>query len=274
MIGFPNAKINLGLNVIARREDGYHDLETIFYPVKLSDILEVLPGDQFHFETSGIALDADAEKNLVVKAYRLLSDAFDLAPVKIHLHKVIPFGAGLGGGSSDAAYMLKMLNILFGLRLDNHQLKEFASVLGADCPFFIENIPAFATGIGDQLSPIEIDLCDFNLIIVKPRIGVDTVQAYKAIKPDIPRNRIAEIIRQPIEDWKYLLINDFEMPVFSMFPEIAQIKHKLYELGAVFASMSGSGAAVYGLFRKIPPQITSQFGSEYFLYLGDRCESD
>lgn len=267
MVTFPNAKINLGLNVVGRRPDGYHNIESLFYPVVLSEILEVLPGDEFLFETSGLYIDSVPEKNLAVKAYNLLKQKYDLPPVKIHLHKAIPIGAGLGGGSSDAAFMLKMLNQIYEIGVSVDQLSSYASELGADCPFFIENRPAFATGTGNQLTPIDIDLSSYHFILVKPPFGVSTANAYKAIKPYRQSVSIHEIIAEPIETWKDYLINDFEKPVFKMFPEIASIKQKLYDLGAIYASMSGSGSAVFAFFKDNSVDFKSRFSNDYFVYV-------
>lgn len=259
MISFPNAKINLGLHVTERRPDGYHNLETLFYPVTLSDILEVIPGSCFSFEASGLALDAEPDRNLVVRAYNLLKHAYGLPPVNIWLHKVIPFGAGLGGGSSDAAFMLKMLNELFSIGLTSMQLKELAAKIGADCPFFIENIPSLATGTGNELQPVNIYLEDYKIVIVKPPYGVNTALAYRSIVPGRPASALSGIVSLAPEMWKDLLINDFEKPVFLMFPELAEIKKKLYEMGAVYVSMSGSGSAIFGLFSDPLPDFSKQF---------------
>jgi 4-diphosphocytidyl-2-C-methyl-D-erythritol kinase len=267
MVTFPNAKINLGLNVVERRLDGYHNIETLFYPVALSDILEVIPADEFFFGNSELRIDTEPENNLVVKAYNLLKPKYDLPPVKIHLHKVIPFGAGLGGGSSDAAFMLKMLNQIFEIGLSASQLREFASELGADCPFFIENQPAFATGTGNQLITIDIDLNSYQFVLVKPPFGVNTSHAYKSIIPHRQRISIKDIATGPIETWKDNLKNDFEKPVFEMFPEIETIKQKLYDLGAIYASMSGSGSAVYAFFSDNSIDIASYFSNDYFVYM-------
>lgn len=253
--------------MVERRPDGYHNIETLFYPVSLSDILEVLPGDEFLFETSGLRIDTEPEKNLVVKAYKLLKQKYDLPPVKIHLYKVIPFGAGLGGGSSDAAFMLKMLNHILEIGLSASQLREFASELGADCPFFIENHPAFATGTGNQLFPIDIDLSRYQFVLVKPPFGVSTSNAYKAILPNRQSASIMDVVARPIETWKVNLINDFEKPVFDMFPEIESIKQKLYDLGAIYASMSGSGSAVFAFFSDNSIDLKSCFSNEYFVYV-------
>lgn len=262
MISFPNAKINLGLHVTERRPDGYHNLETLFYPVSLTDILEVIPGSSFSFDASGLNVDAEPEKNLVVRAYNLLKEEFGLPPVKIWLHKVIPFGAGLGGGSSDAAFMLKMANELFSLGLPASQLKAYAVRIGADCPFFIDNIPSLATGTGNQLQPVDINLQDYKIVIVKPSFGVNTAQAYRSIVPGQPAKALSGIVSLAPEMWKDLLTNDFEKPVFLMFPELAEIKKKLYDLGAVYASMSGSGSAVFGLFRDPLPDLSNQFDED------------
>ncbi len=267
MISFPNAKINLGLNVVERRPDGYHNLETVFYPLALADILEVLPGESSHFQSSGLMVDAEPGDNLVEKAYSLLKSEFDLPPVRIHLHKVIPFGAGLGGGSSNAACMLKMLNQMFGLCLSPAQLRQYAARLGADCPFFIDNQPSLATGIGDELTPISLDLGKYFLVLVKPPFGVNTAQAYMAIRPARSQISIRDILLQPVETWKDNLTNDFEVPVFNMFPEIASIKRTLYELGALYSSMSGSGSSVYGIFPGSPGDLHDHFSADCFLFV-------
>lgn len=272
MVTFPNAKINLGLNVVERRPDGFHNIETLLYPVALSDILEVLLADEFLFSTSGLRIDSDPENNLVVKAYNLLKQKFDIPPVNVHLHKIIPFGAGLGGGSSNAAFMLKMLNQIFELGLTAGQLRIIASELGADCPFFIENQPAFATGKGTMLAPIEIDLSNYHFVLVKPPFGVNTASAYKAITPRRPKISAKEIATGPIETWKDNLNNDFEKPIFEMFPEIATIKQKLYDLGAIYASMSGSGSAVFAFFNDNSKDFKNCFNNDCFVYVSCRNE--
>jgi 4-diphosphocytidyl-2-C-methyl-D-erythritol kinase len=266
MVVFPNAKINLGLNVTERRADGYHNLETVFYPLVLSDILEVLPGGIFEFQTSGLPVDANKDDNLVVKAFQLLNRDFRLPPVAVYLHKVIPMGAGLGGGSSDAAFMLRALNNLSGLNLSDDHLKRYAVQLGADCAFFIENRPAVAAGIGDLLTPAEVDLSGYSIVLVKPPFPVNTAMAYRAITPGRARIPVAGVVRQPIETWKGLLVNDFEAPVFDLFPDIGDIKKRLYDSGAVYASMSGSGSAVYGIFNKVPDGLAGTFGADYFIF--------
>jgi 4-diphosphocytidyl-2-C-methyl-D-erythritol kinase len=269
MITFPNAKINLGLHVTRRRSDGFHDLETLFFPVRVTDALEIIPSDTFNFHSSGIAMDADPERNLVVRAYRLLEKDFGLPSVKMHLHKVIPTGAGLGGGSSDAAFALRMLNRIFSLGLSLEQLLDYAGCLGSDCPFFILDQPALAKGRGDILTTFRLDLSGLRIVIVKPPGSVNTAQAYKGIVAREPEIPLSEIISQPPETWKNCLSNDFEDFVFSLYPEIAGIKAKLYDLGAVYASMSGSGSAVFGLFIQNPGNIRLQFQESYTVFTED-----
>ncbi len=254
MITFPNAKINLGLNIIEKRTDGYHNLETIFYPIQLQDALEInrLENSQlpYKLKISGTPVDGEDENNLVVKAFRLLQKDFELAPIDIHLFKHIPSGAGLGGGSADCAFMLKLLNEKFKLNLSDEQLENYASQLGADCPFFVHNKPVFASGIGNIFEPINFSLQGYHIVLVKPDIFVSTKEAFAHIHPTKPNVSLKEIIRRPVEDWKGLMINDFEASVFLQHPEIAAVKDKLYDLGAVYASMSGSGSAVYGIFNE------------------------
>ncbi|MEG1659283.1 MAG: 4-(cytidine 5'-diphospho)-2-C-methyl-D-erythritol kinase [Bacteroides sp.] len=254
MITFPNAKINLGLNITGLRADGYHNLETVFYPVPLEDALELHPlPDSDHqkcrLHCSGIAIDGNPEDNLVVKAYHLLDEEFHLPPVNIHLFKHIPSGAGLGGGSSDAAFMLKLLNERFALNLTVEQLEGFAATLGADCAFFIRNKPTFATGVGNVFSPIALSLAGYQLLIVKPDIFVSTREAFAKITPHQPLLPLREVIARPVTAWKEHLVNDFEASVFPQHPAISQIKETLYQQGAVYAAMSGSGSSVFGLFR-------------------------
>ena len=231
MLCFPNAKLNLGLNIVSKRPDGYHNLETVFYPIPVQDALEIVPAEQFSFAQTGIPVDGTAEQNLVVKAYRLLQERFQLPPLSIHLLKAIPFGAGLGGGSSDAAYMLKLL-------------------LGADCAFFVRNQPVFATGIGNLFEPIELSLSGYHLCLVKPDVAVSTREAYAAIQPQQPAESLKEIIREPVAHWRDRMINDFEASVFPQFPQIQAIKEQLYTEGALYASMTGSGSSVFGLFAE------------------------
>ena len=255
MVTFPNCKINIGLNIISKRPDGFHNLETVFYPVALHDALEIVTATDglFEFHTSGLSISGEPEKNLCVKAYQLLQSDFRLPAVKMHLHKVIPMAAGLGGGSSDGAFALKLLNNLFDIRLNSEQLKDYARILGSDCAFFIENKSCYAFEKGDRFEPVPVDLSGLTLVIVIPDVHISTVDAYRNITPDIPVQPIKELIKIPIGQWKGRLVNDFEIPVFKKYPVIREIKFALYEMGALFSAMSGSGSAVFGLFNKVPP---------------------
>jgi len=250
MICFPTAKINLGLRITEKRPDGYHNLETIFYPIGLRDALELVPtaGTDYQLTVSGIMTESDQENNLVTKAFRLVQQTYSLFPVSAYLHKAIPSGAGLGGGSSDAAFMLNLLNDIQRLALPANLLEELAGRLGSDCPFFIKNEPMYATGTGNVFEPTSVSLKNLFLILVKPDISVSTAEAYAHIKPKKPERLLNELIKEPVESWKDLIINDFEAYVFSKHPSVGQIKHHLYDQGAIFASMTGSGSAIYGLF--------------------------
>jgi 4-diphosphocytidyl-2-C-methyl-D-erythritol kinase len=250
MVVFPHSKINLGLHVLAARSDGYHDIETCFYPVPWTDILEIIPSSKFTFSHSGISVPGSEEENLCLKAYRLLQADFDLPPVQMHLHKVIPMGAGLGGGSSDAAFTLRLLNTLFELHLNDKQLMGFAAHLGSDCPFFVQDKPMIGKGRGDQLTETSLCLKGYYLVIAKPEIHVSTAEAYAGVSPALRKHSISEIIKRPVADWKKNLTNDFEESIFNKHPQIASIKETLYHSGAVYAAMSGSGAAVFGLFSE------------------------
>lgn len=264
MITFPNAKINLGLNIIEKRPDGYHNLETIFYPINLQDALEVARQDndskEYTLRVCGTSLEIDDEDNLVVKAYKLLKkDHPQMLPIDIHMYKHIPAGAGLGGGSSDAAHMIKLLNEKFLLELSAEQMESYAAQLGADCAFFIKNKPVFATGIGNVFEPIELSLKGYHIVLVKPDIFVSTRDAFSQIKPTRPSVSLKEIVKQPIENWKDSMKNDFEESVFLKFPEVAAIKDELYDLGAVYAAMSGSGSSVYGIFKEPIENVEDKF---------------
>jgi 4-diphosphocytidyl-2-C-methyl-D-erythritol kinase len=255
MLLYPNAKINLGLNVVEKRPDGYHNIETVFYPIGLSDMLEVEPSEScsdYSFSSSGIQLDGDPEENLIVKAFRLLRSEYQFPPIDITLIKQIPFGAGLGGGSSDAAFMLKALNKLFELKITPKKLEKIASQLGADCPVFIKNKPVFATGTGNVFTPIKLSLKGKFLLLVKPDIHVSTPEAYSLVVPEKPELSLLELIKQPISEWRATVKNDFEKSVFAAHPAIGEIKNYLYEMGANYASMSGSGSSVYGIFENMP----------------------
>ncbi len=273
MIAFPNAKINLGLNIIGRRADGYHNLETVFYPIPLEDALEVTTlhdaaaDKDYEFHLHGTHLDCTADENLVIKAYRLLGSHFSLPPVDIHLLKRIPSSAGLGGGSSDAAFMLKMLNECFSLGLSDSRLEELASSLGADCPFFIKNLPVYAEGTGNIFSPLQdFSLAGYNLWLVKPDIFVSTREAFAKVTPRKPDVRLKDIVRLPLSEWRGLMHNDFEESVFAQYPSIALIKEEMYARGAMYASMSGSGSSVYGIFTSDTELPDVDFGKGTFTY--------
>lgn len=285
MIAFPNAKINIGLNVVSKREDGYHDIETVFYPVLLQDALEinpvrhvdaaqirrrieagmlVQPDDPFlrlyrhrtqeevpycSLEMTGNEYPFPAADNLVTKAYLLLLKDFDLPAVEVKLHKHIPSGAGLGGGSSDCAAMISLLNRRFNLRMRDSLMESYAARLGSDCAFFIRNTPCIATGRGEILNPVDLSLKGYTILLVKPNVYVSTAQAYRGVTPKRPELSLADSIKLPVSEWKQCIVNDFETSVFAQFPLLADIKNRLYGLGAEYAAMSGSGSTVYGLFK-------------------------
>jgi len=265
MICFPNAKINIGLHVTEKRPDGYHNLETLFYPTKLYDVIEILENksgnEPYVWSSSGIQIDGNANDNLCIKALNLLKKDFNIPPVKIHLHKVIPFGAGLGGGSADAAFTLTTLNEMFDLKLSTESLIDYASKIGADCAFFILNKPCIATGIGDILKPIDLSLKDKYLLLVKPEIHISTPEAYSGVKPKFPNEKLEDILKQPLDSWKTTVVNDFEASVFPNHPKIKEIKDKMYSAGAIYASMTGSGAAVFGIFENKPPLLFPEYFS-------------
>jgi len=272
MITFPNCKINLGLWVMQRRPDGYHNIQTVMMPVPWCDILEIVPSgsSKTTLAVTGIHVDTPVENNLCFKAWRLMADKYDIPPVNIHLHKVIPSGAGLGGGSSDASFTLRMLNTMFSLNLDYEILRSLAVQLGMDCPFFIENIPALSTGRGEFLKPVSINLDGLYLIVVKPPVHVSTAAAFLGIKPVFRENSIDELTSLPLQDWKKVLHNDFEDSVFDLYPEIQDIRNILYRNGAVYAAMSGSGSAVFGLFVENPGQINFEGCDVFRTLLGSQ----
>ena len=251
MIRFPNAKINLGLNIVNRRPDGYHDIETVFYPIALEDSLEIVPaakGSDTSLSCHGRHVDCPMEKNLVTKAFRLLQQEFDLPDVEMHLIKHIPDGAGLGGGSSDASSALMLLNEIFSLNLSDDQLAQRAAQLGADCAFFVYNRPLMATGIGNIFSPVDVDLKGYYLFLVKPSVSVPTAAAYAQVHPQPSDTPIPSILARPVAEWKDVLKNDFEPSVFAQYPMLAEIKAEIYRQGALYASMSGSGSSMFGIF--------------------------
>lgn len=269
MLTFPCAKINLGLNITADRPDGYHDLETVFYPVPLTDALEIklmdplFPHDSpCDLKVTGTQVDCDERKNLVVRAYELLAADFTLPPIHTHLHKRIPSQAGLGGGSSDCAFMIRLLDERFRLNMGNAEMERYAAQLGSDCAFFITAEPSFATGRGEVLQPADGpkgNLDGYHIAIVKPNVAVSTRDAYSQIVSKKPAKCCRDIVRQPIETWRHELVNDFEEPVFRMHPVLGEIKQKLYDMGAVYAAMSGSGSALFGIFREEPKDLATIF---------------
>ena len=267
MITFPVAKINLGLNVVEKRPDGYHNLQTVFYPVPIKDALEVqmmdekFPSDyDCDLKVTNIMIDGDEQRNLVVRAYHLLKQDFPTLPrIHAHLWKGIPTQAGMGGGSSDCAYMLLLLNEQFQLGLTNEQLIQYAAKLGADCAFFIYSRPCYAEGIGEKLQPINLSLSGYHIAIVRPDIPVPTKEAFSRIHPHYPIQNCRESVMQPVETWRETLVNDFEGSVFGLHPEIGAIKQRLYDMGATYAAMSGSGSALFGLFKDQPDFLSQAF---------------
>lgn len=270
MVSFPNCKINLGLRILKKRADGFHDLETAFYPIALQDALEIIrnpaPGAEgVELKVTGLAIDGPPGNNICVKAWHLLKQDFsELPPVILHLHKIIPSGAGLGGGSADGAFTLLALDKKFRLGLSQKALLSYALTLGSDCPFFILNKPCFAASRGEEMEPLALDLTPYTLLIVNPRLPVSTAWAFLQIRPSADGPSVRQALRQPISAWKENLVNDFEPGIFAAYPEIARIKQTLYEKGALYASMSGTGSTVYGIFEKEhTPQIS--FPEHYFV---------
>jgi 4-diphosphocytidyl-2-C-methyl-D-erythritol kinase len=262
MVVFPGCKINLGLRILNKRQDGYHNLETVFYPVPFTDALEIIASNSSTpviFSNSGLAINGDNKDNLCVKAYLLLKKDFpELPSVKMHLHKCIPMGAGLGGGSADAAFTLQLLNQLFDLQISTKQLMDYAARLGSDCAFFILNKPSIATGRGEILQPVNLNLSGYTLALVNPGVHVNTGEAFSALElhHSVRENSLApltDIIQQPPTSWKLTLVNDFEQPVGKSWPVIKEIQERLYKMGAVYAAMTGSGSTVFGLFDKSLP---------------------
>lgn len=264
MLTFPNAKINIGLNVLSRRRDGYHNLETVFYPVKITEALEVIEAAEMSFETSGDEIPGFANENLCLKAYELLKKDFDIPPLKIHLHKKIPIGAGLGGGSADAAFFISLVNDKFKLEMDNSAMEGYCRQLGADCAFFIQNKPVFAFGKGDEFECIDLDLSNYHLVLVMPPVHVSTGEAYRGVVPGVPQESLKELIGLPVEGWRSAIKNDFEKSVFENHPSIRGVKKSLYEAGAIYASMSGSGASVYGIFKENVKLLELEKGNKVF----------
>lgn len=260
MILFPPAKINLGLNVLNKREDGYHSIDSVMLPIPLFDVLEIIPADKFSFHASGLSISGEIDNNLCVKAYNLLCKEYQFPKVHILLHKEIPMGAGMGGGSADAAYVLSGLNKLFNLGISIQKLEYFASQLGSDCPFFIENIPKEVSGRGEILRSIELNLKDYWLVIMNPGIHISTKEAYENIQFNRSELLCREIVLADIRNWKNQLKNDFETYAFSKYPILDTLKERFYQQGAIYASMTGSGSTIYGLFEKEPKNIVEETG--------------
>lgn len=250
MVSFPPCKINLGLHILARRDDGYHDIETCFYPIPWTDVLEIIPAREFSFTSTGLKIEGDLSSNLCVKAYGFMKQHFDLPPVSIHLHKILPMGAGIGGGSSDAAHTLMLLDKIFQLNA-GELLYRFASSLGSDCSFFLQQHPMIGKGRGNEMTSIDLKLLSgMFIVLVKPEVHVSTAEAYARVRPKQPERPLDQSLVSPVSSWPKLIANDFEESVFGIHPIIARIKEELYAEGAVYASMSGSGSCVYGIFEK------------------------
>lgn len=267
MISFPNAKINIGLYITGIRPDGYHNLETLFYPIGIEDSLEVVPSENiedYNLICYGEEIEGEIKDNLIIRAYKIIQADYKIHPINIALYKNIPSGAGLGGGSSDAAYMLKILNNLFSLHLSEMTLEKYATKLGADCAFFIHNKPLFAKGIGNIFTPTSFSLKGYRIVIVKPNIFVSTSKAFSNITPQKPKYNLKESIELPIKEWPKYIFNDFETSVFPLYPELFSIKNKLYEEGALYASMTGSGSSLFGIFPKDIIPDSSSFKDMFF----------
>ncbi|MFO7258185.1 MAG: 4-(cytidine 5'-diphospho)-2-C-methyl-D-erythritol kinase [Bacteroidota bacterium] len=274
MIAFPPCKINLGLNVIRKRDDGYHDIETVFCPVPWTDALEVVRSESFSFTLSGLPVAGASDQNLCVKAYELLKEKHGIGPVSMHLHKAIPMGAGLGGGSSDAAHTLKLLDAVFELKLGKEKLLHYASLLGSDCPFFVYEKPAVGKGRGEILQEIAVPITNKFLVIVVPDVHISTAAAYGGVVPVMPERGCADMVSTvPVNQWKHYLVNDFEKSVIQTHPVIGRVKMEMYDYGAEYAAMSGSGSAVYGIFDRpveLPASLSRYPHWSGFLSLGSK----
>ena len=276
MITYPCAKINLGLNIVRKRPDGYHDLQTVFYPLPLHDTIEAFvihPSYPLQtpcsIKTHGIRIEGSEQDNLVARAFRLLQDEGYInkeSRVHFNIYKSIPSQAGMGGGSADGAYTLRLLNELFALGLNAAKLEAMAARLGADCPFFVQSRPVYAEGIGEKMQPISLDLAGLYVGIVKPDIAVPTREAFAHVVPQVPQHCCRDVVAQPIETWRRQLTNDFETSVFAQHPQLAHIKQKLYDLGAVYAAMSGSGSALFGIFSEPVVNFSEQFPNDYVFF--------
>lgn len=267
---YPKAKINIGLNVVSKRDDGYHNLETVFYPINIHDVIDITESNQAgcDIDIEGANLACDPQQNLVVKAYNIIREHYDIPGVKVTLNKMIPSQAGMGGGSSDAAYMIKALDEMFSIGMSDDEMRLYASKLGADCAFFINPVPSYAEGIGDKLSPVSINgLDDKFLALVKPGVAVSTKEAYAGITPSTPKKCCKDIVAQPIETWANELRNDFEDSVFRSLPILGEVKKDLYNRGAIYASMSGSGSTIYGIFEERPLDVLYAYPDYYTMII-------
>jgi len=267
MICFPNAKINIGLEIVSKREDGFHNIVTGIYPIGYCDILEITKSDKFKFTQTGLIIPGNGEGNLVVRAYNLLQEENDIPAVNIHLHKVVPIGAGLGGGSSDASFTLITLNQIFHLNYNLDELEKFAGRLGTDCPFFIRNQPGIAIKKGDEFKPLEIDISGHWLVVVTPNIHITTSEAYSFIVPSHGNGEWTELLSQSTGSWKTNISNSFEDYALNEYPELNEIKNKLLNEGAIYSSLSGSGSSVYGLFKE-KMNTENWFPDTYSLWIG------
>ena len=269
MLLLPNCKINLGLQVVRKRPDGYHDLQTVFYPIPLRDNLELRElrnsDAPYALQLAGQAIEGNPDDNLIIKVYKQLKEEFDLPALDIYLYKHIPLGAGLGGGSSDAAFMMKGLNEVFELGLSDYEMERRLAGLGADCAFFVQNVPAYATGIGDELTPIPLSLKGMYIVLVKPDVFVSTREAYAGVTPKEPEHDLLKALRRPVTEWRDRVVNDFEPSVFAAHPELAAVKQTLYDMGADYAAMSGSGSTLFGLFSRPVPEARKVF-KEHFVW--------
>jgi 4-diphosphocytidyl-2-C-methyl-D-erythritol kinase len=251
MISFPHAKINLGLSILSKRPDGFHNLETIYYPVLVRDVLEIAPSGVTRFILSGLKIPGNKGDNLVLSAYRLLKNKYpEITPLEIHLHKAIPMGAGMGGGSSDASEIIQLINRFFELKITKEQLYAYALELGSDCPFFLQSAPCFAKSRGEILEPLALDLSGYSFLLIHPEIRINSAWAYSKIKPSTQKFDLKESIFKPVREWGKIIYNDFETPIFDAYPSLQKIKEQLYDAGALFASMTGSGSTIYGIFDK------------------------
>lgn len=252
MISFPQCKINIGLNIHYKREDNFHEISSVMFPVPLNDIVEIIRNDDFKFTHSGLAIPGSTEDNLCVKAYELVNEKYSISPIHAHLYKNIPMGGGLGGGSADATEILKLLNLEFKLNLDNLELKKIAAKLGSDCAFFVENRPQYATGRGEVLESIDLDLTGYHLLLINDGTHVSTKEAYAKVDPKTPSEDLKDLIHLPVSEWRGRIKNQFEESVFQSYPHLKKLKEKLYDIGAEYASMTGSGATIYGIFKNVP----------------------